>query len=138
MTSRAGPHPIRRALLAGVRFSCIIGMFRHGGKLPGWAPFLSLPREIGALSFLGIDALYNGGKMRSEKEPTMDKTSKERQSNRTSELDQIARAHGWHSWSVYSRNVKNKVVTIARNPYSSPYGAERATIAKAGTNGRKS
>lgn len=45
-----------------------------------------------------------------------DNTSTNRQSNRTAQLDAIARRAGWHSWSVYERNVKNGVVSIAKNP----------------------
>lgn len=46
----------------------------------------------------------------------VDKTIRDRQAKRTSELDRIARRAGWHSWSVYSRCVKNGVVGILKNP----------------------
>jgi hypothetical protein len=50
----------------------------------------------------------------------MDKTSTKRQSQRTAALDAIAQRAGWHSWSVYERNVKNGVVTISKNPNPEP------------------
>lgn len=57
-----------------------------------------------------------------------DKTSTKRQSERTQELDKIAQRAGWHSWSVYERNVKNGVVGISKNP--SPESGKRAAIGK--------
>lgn len=55
----------------------------------------------------------------------VDKTIRDRQARRTSELDEIARRAGWHSWSVYERHVKNGVVGIAKNPDPAKYTVKK-------------
>lgn len=62
-----------------------------------------------------------------------DKTSDIRQSRRERALDLIAQRAGWHSWSVYSRNVKNGVVGISKNPNP---GDGRATRERKAPNGK--
>lgn len=43
-------------------------------------------------------------------------TSSEKQSRRTAELDAIAQAAGWATWTKYATAVKRGVVSIAANP----------------------
>lgn len=46
-------------------------------------------------------------------------TSAQKQSSRVSELDAIAQAAGWQTWTRYATAVKRGVVSIATNPAAS-------------------
>lgn len=53
-------------------------------------------------------------------------TSSEKQSRRNSELDAIAQAAGWPTWTRYATAVKRGVVSIERNPAASRANGARA------------
>ena len=55
-------------------------------------------------------------------------TSAQKQRNRISELDAIARAAGWQSWSEYSTAVKRGAIRIAAK--------QAAALASVGSGGR--
>lgn len=52
-------------------------------------------------------------------------TSSEKQARRNSELDAIAQAAGWTTWTRYATAVKRGVVSIATNPAASRANGKR-------------
>lgn len=57
-------------------------------------------------------------------------TSAEKQARRVTELDAIAQAAGWSTWTRYATAVKRGVVSIAANPAASRANGKRGGRAK--------